>query len=398
MRSLSIITLLLAFFVGKPVVETRLSNPAYVGATPRLTTDAAGNPLLSWVEKEGDKAVGFYVARSSDGGRTFGRKIRVLAPTTLSVHAEGMPKLAVKADGTMLALFEISKPTADSPRASDLLYVTSADGGKTWTQPRALHRDTTPGKGHSFSDLTRLPNGEIGIVWLDEKLPNQEGRSVKFVQTKPGGGFTDEVIVDENACQCCRTNVFVDARGQIHLTYRDLLPNGDRDISHVVSADGGQTFSRPQVVFADHWTVNACPHTGPVLTQAGDAVFATWFSGKEDAVGLRLAKLGNTQLEATVLSNRAKHPQVVAAGDRLVWLWDESVRKPGQAADEPMPAYSQKIALRTNPTGPTTYLTTDAVNASYPVALATAHGLLIAYEERKGEENAVIVCRFVDSL
>ncbi|RIV24964.1 exo-alpha-sialidase [Fibrisoma montanum] len=398
MNIVFIIPLLLALLVDKPVGETRVSNPKFTGATPRLTTDAAGNPLLSWVEKESDNAASFYFARSSDGGRTFGEKVHVKAPANISVHAEGMPKLAVKADGTILALFEVSKPTADSPRASDLLYVTSADGGKTWTQPKPVHRDTTPGKGHSFSDLTRLPNGEIGLVWLDEKLSNQEGRSVKFVQTKPGGGFTPEVVVDENACQCCRTNVFADTDGRIHLTYRDLLPNGDRDISHVVSTDGGRTFSRPQVVFADHWTVNACPHTGPVVAQAGHELFATWFSGKEDAIGLRLARFGSPRLEAIILSSRAKHPQVVAVGDRLVWLWDESVRKPGQAEDEAMPVYSQKIALRTRPAGSTTYLTTDAVNASYPVALATSQGLLIAYEQRKGEENAVIVCRFVDSL
>lgn len=83
--------------------------------------------------------------------------------------------------------------------------------------------------------MIRLPNGELGIVWLDEKIGVYEGRSVKFTQTLPNGGFSEEVVVDSNACQCCRTVLFVDANKNIHLTYRNM--------SYSVSTDGGKTFT-----------------------------------------------------------------------------------------------------------------------------------------------------------
>ncbi|GAB4027855.1 sialidase family protein [Spirosoma gilvum] len=403
MKSLLTLLFLLGLIAGKPGKETALSDPQFVGAVPRLTTDAAGNPLLSWVEKLSEKEAAFYFAISTDGGQTFGEKIRVKAPAGLSAHAEGMPKLAVKSDGTMLAIFEVPRPTAESRFAGDLLYTLSTDGGKNWTDYRPVHQDATPGKSHSFADITRLPNGEIGAVWLDEKLPGQEGRPVVFAQTTKGKGFGSAVLVDENACQCCRTNVFVDSQKRIHLTYRDMVSTGtgkvaDRDMSTSVSADGGKTFSKPQVVFADHWQVAACPHAGPVMAQLGNDMLVTWFSGREGSAGLRLARLGSDKLVSSVLTNRAKHPQISAVNGRLVWVWDESVSKDGSGE---MGSFVQRIGMRTmvgQHVSATTYLTPETVNGTYPAVLSTEKGTLVAYEQSKDKQNAVIVVRLLDAL
>ena len=395
MKILLITLLLFALVTEKPANETTVSNPKFAGAVPRLMTDAAGNPLLSWVEKAGEKEAAFYFAVSTDNGQTFGEKIRVKAPTNLSVHAEGMPKIAVKSDGTLLAVFEVPRPVPESRFAGDLLYTLSSDNGQSWTEPTPVHTDTRPGKSHSFSDITRLPNGEIGVAWLDEKLPGQEGRPVKFAQTTKGNGFGEGVLVDENACQCCRTNLFVDAHKAIHLTYRDMVSTGtgkiaDRDISTAISTDGGKTFSKPQVVYADHWQVDACPHAGPVVAQVGNEILTTWFSGKETAVGLRLAKSGSGKLVSSVLSNRAKHPQIAAANGNLIWVWDESISKDGSGE---MGTFVQRIGTRTvteNEISPTTYLTPESVDAAYPAVLATKNGWLVAYEQTRDKQKSVI--------
>ncbi|AUD01160.1 sialidase family protein [Spirosoma pollinicola] len=398
MKSLLITLLLFCLMAAKSVNETPVSNPQFVGGVPRFTTDATGSPLLSWVEKISEKEAAFYFAISSDG-QTFGEKIRVKAPPNISVHAEGMPKVAVKADGTLLAVFEVPNPTPESRFAGDLLYTMSTDNGKSWTEPVPVHQNVKPGTSHSFSDITRLPNGEIGVVFLDEKLPGREGRPVVFAQTIKGKGFGTAVLVDDNACQCCRTNVFVDAKENIHLTYRDLLPSGktdvpaSRDISTAVSTDGGKTFGKPQVVFADHWQVNACPHAGPVVAQLGNDILMTWFSGKEDAVGLRLARLGSDKLASSVLSNRAKHPQIATAGNQLVWVWDEAVSKDGS---NQMGSFVQRIGMCTFAGGEsssTTYLTPETVDATYPAVLATKQGVLVAYEQTKDKGKPVIVVR-----
>ncbi|WP_421828974.1 sialidase family protein [Larkinella sp.] len=396
-NTILIAAILLFGFAERPAREIQLSNPQFVGATPRLTTDHRNHPVLSWTEKEGEK-VAFYYAVSEDGGRTFGEKIRIKSPTVFSTHAEGMPKVAFKKDGTVLATFEVSRPTAEAPRAGDVLYVTSADGGQTWTEPKAVHRDITPGKGHSFSNLNRLPNGEIGIAWLDEKTANKEGRTVKFAQTMPGGGFSNEVLVDDNACQCCRTNVFVDAKNHVHIAYRDLLDNGARDISHAVSTDGGRTFTSPKVVYDDQWKVNACPHTGPDVAQVGNDLFVTWFSGGEKTPGIKLARLGAAQLVAGITSERMKHPQIASLNGQLVWVWDESMEVKNAAGES---RFISRIGMRKVSGGTVssvTYLTPTDVNAAFPVVLATKKGLLVAYEQKKDQQNSVIVSRWIESM
>ncbi|WP_428665068.1 sialidase family protein [Runella sp.] len=374
---------------------TPVSNEKFTGATPRFTTDHRGNPVLSWVEKDGDKGY-FYFAVSENGGRTFGQKVKINAPTDLTVHAEGMPRIAFKSDGSIWATFEIKRPTKEAPRAADLMYVSSTDSGKTWSVPKAVHKDTSPGKGHSFSDMIRLPNGQLGFVWLDEKMGNYEGRSVKFVQTLPNGGFSEEIVVDSNACQCCRTVLFIDNNKNIHLTYRDLLADGTRDMSHAVSTDGGKTFTQPQLVYNDRWKVNACPHTGPGMAQIGNDFFVTWFSGKSETheAGVRIVKLGEEKLFSSQLTVRAKHPQIADLNGNLAIVWDESIEKKGE--------FFTKIALRiidNKGRETTNYLTADYENASYPVLFPTPNGLLLAYELQKGSEGkSVIVSQLVTDL
>jgi hypothetical protein len=339
--SLLITAILLFGFAERPAREIRLSNPQFVGATPRLTTDYRNNPVLSWTEKEGEK-INFYFSVSEDGGRTFGEKVRVKSPAVFLTHAEGMPKVAFKKDGTVLATFEVAKPTA--------------------------------------------------------KAASKEGRTVKFVQTVAGGGFGKEVLVDDNACQCCRTNVFVDAKNQIHISYRDLLDDGARDISHAVSADGGKTFTSPKVVYNDQWKVNACPHTGPDVAQVGNDLFVTWFSGGEKTPGIKLARLGSAQLVSGIVSERTKHPQVASVNGQLVWVWDESMELKNPGGES---RFISRIGMRKisgNTTSPITYITPTDVNAAFPVLLATKKGLLVAYEQQKDQQNSVIVSRWIESF
>ncbi len=354
--------------------------------SPRFSTDNKGQVVLSWVEKQSDDNLQLFYATSS--GKGFGPKIRVTtAPANISSHGEGMPKIAFKSDGTVMALFEVSKPTDDAPRASDLLYSESKDGGKTWTEIKAVHRDQTPGKGHSFADMARLPNGQIGIVWLDEKMPGYEGRSVKFTQTLSSGGFGPEIMVDSNACQCCRTSLLPGPDGRLHIAYRDMISGAksakepdSRDMSYAVSTDGGATFSRPLVLNNDNWKINACPHSGIHMVANNQGVWATWYSGTSSKPGLRLTSIGNKTETAVIGTSAMKHPQLALLADGSVLLvWDELV-------GEGMTAF-RKIGLRQQlPNGQSTtrYLTPDGQMSTSPVLMPVGGRVLLAYEVEKG--------------
>jgi BNR repeat-like domain len=391
-----IIITLLSFLINlnQPDKTIQLSDSQRVGTVPRFTTDEKGNPVLSWAEKDGDKQNLFFFAISKDGGKTFEDKIKVSVPEKFSVHAEGMPKIAFKKNGEIIALFEVSKPTTTERFAGNLYYISSKDKGKNWTEPKAIHQDITAGKSHSFGNLSTLPDGQIGFVWLDEKLGKYAGRSVKYRQTLPNGTLSNEVIVDSNACQCCRTNLFVDADNNFHILYRDMLADGSRDISHVISKDGGKTFSDSKVVFDDKWQINACPHTGPSTTQVDKDIYTAWFTGKEGDAGVRLSKIGSSNLMDKIETNRAKHPQVSVLDNQLVMIWDQSMQKDDK--------FFTKIGLRIFDKQGNfieEWITPDFMVSSYPAVISSGKDLLVAYEYKKeATDNSVIVVQRLSDL
>jgi hypothetical protein len=390
-----IISLLgLSINFNQPNKPTQLSDSQRVGTTPRFTTDANGKPVLSWAEKDGDKENFFFFAKSNDGGATFGEKIKVKLPEKYSIHAEGMPKIAFKKSGEIIATFEVVKPTPEAPRASNFYFVSSKDEGKTWSEPTPIHTDVTAGKGHSFGDVTALPDGEVGFVWLDDTYIKGAGRSVKYRQTLPNGTLSNEIIVDSSACQCCRTNLFVDAQKNFHIIYRDLLEDGSRDISHVVSKDGGKTFKDFKVVFDDKWKVNACPHTGPGVAQVKGDLYTAWFTGKEDIAGVRLSKIGSGKLMDKIETNRAKHPQVSNLNDKLVMVWDQSMQKEEK--------FFTKIGMKIyekDGSAKEEWITPDFIISTYPVVISMGKDLLIAYEQKKDmKDNSVIIVERLSDL
>jgi hypothetical protein len=381
---------LLSLLVGPMLAQTPLPLAAGPGASlPRFTTDERGQPLLSWVEKRGESA-DLCFSRSADGGATFGSVQRLVLPAGTSTHAEGRPKLAVQADGTLVAAFEVARPTDDAPRAGDFRYTRSTDGGRTWSAARFVHRDTTAGVGHSFGDLARLPDGTVGAVWLDEKLPGREGRTVKFARLGVDGRFGPDVLVDSSACQCCRTALTAAPDGTVYLAYRDLLSDGSRDIACAVSTDGGRHFTTPQPVRADGWRVNACPHSGPQVVATASETFVTWFSGKEGEAGVRLAKVGQPAWVQAPLGRTTKAPQLAALADgRLVLCWEEWV---GAGPDS-----QRKIGLAVfdeHRRATVSYPSAEGERAAQPTLLAADRGLLLAYVRTGEDEPRLVLHRF----
>jgi hypothetical protein len=357
----------------KDAESVAVSNPANNALSPRLTTDHKGNPVLSWAEQnDSSEVIAVCFATSKDGGLTFSDKKNVRIIKGVTAHAEGMPKVAFKSDGTIVAIFETKRPVPDSRFSGDLLYTMSSDSGDNWAVPQYVHADTSAGKSRSFSDLQRLPNGEIGVTWLGERGGKGGGRPVKFAQTTKGQGFSGEITAKEGACECCRTNLFVDTEGVLHIFFRDILEDGTRDMGHVLSTNQGQSFGNYKLVYADKWKINGCPHTGPSTAQLNKTLYTAWYTGDEKNIGVKITD-NEGKILTHIKSANAKHPQLIANNNKLILAWDEPIDN-NKGSQIKVRILDKKNAIKSFA------ISSTKETATYPYLLATNKHLIVAYE------------------
>lgn len=292
-----------------------------------LTSDEKDAPVISWVEIDSLKRPLFYMAYWEQEKDRFSDPVLVPTPSNTSVHEEGMPKLAFKEDGSIIAVFETSTPIPNARFGQgDVQFSQSNDRGKTWTTPKSVYKNRPEKASISFSGISRLGNGEIGVAWLGTSDPSQEGRPVMFAQTKNGDGFQDPVTIDQSACECCRVAIASDTSGIISIAYRDLLPGSIRDITIRNSYDGGKNFENLEGITHDLWEINGCPHNGPAILRDIETTFLTWSTGGKNP-GVHYAEYNNKGDETNrkYLSSQARFIQLclLPNGTRMV-AYDES--------------------------------------------------------------------------
>lgn len=372
----------------------RISSQDRTAESVYMTKDHRQRPVVVWTEREQDSILFFY-AVSSDDGQSFNNRIQVPAPGQINTKAEGMPKVAFKQDGAVIAAYEKRAPTAENKYAGSVYYLQSNDGGKTWSGERFIHSDTIAGRSRSYFDIQTLPGGEIGAVWLDIKMNAHEGgRSVRFARTENGKGFTDETLIDSAACECCRIDLYCDTTGNVSIAYRGLMKGNMgqsiRDIMLVTSSGSGYEFSTPRRVSADNWMIEGCPHTGPSLCSNSSGLHAMWYT-EGSGTGIyyahtRIAGDHFTPKEQIAVSGR--HPQICALNNKVAMVWDEASDNKGQ------PSHRIHCQLRTGIKSMKYFLSPVDVNAYLPVITTTPDKFIVGFlmEDVGGVGVYVTVC------
>ena len=280
--------------ISEENLPIQLSDPRNIATCVYLTKDAEGTPYISWVETDSLQQKHFFFARFDEEGKEFGEKREIPIEQNAALHEEGMPKLAVKGNGDLFALYETSTPSEGQRFGlADLRYLQSLDGGSSWSAPKSVAPEAlAKSKSSGFAGLGRLGDGEIGIIWLGSADgPGTDGRPVKFARTKPDGSIGESLVIDPGTCQCCRTAVTAGENGEVYVAYRNLLPGSIRDISMATSIDTGKSFQKPVSFSNDQWKVEGCPHNGPSLVAQGTQINATWFTDADTHRGVNYAIL-----------------------------------------------------------------------------------------------------------
>ena len=413
----------LTTYANGPTGPGNFSDTTRAYAVPTLTRTAAGNVALSWTEKDNAGITHVYWAESTDQGRTFGDKKAIFSAAGIGSSRLMRPKLLIKKDGSMVAVFTLpgtpaaapqpasaqanheaapaehdhgaAKPAiSDAPksgqrgggRPSDLqiVYTTSKDGN-TWSQPSPVHADKTPNLVRGFFDAIVLANGEVGVAYLADIPGKPHERDLKFV-TSNGNSFGAVRTLDPFTCDCCNISLLVDAKGVLNLYYRENEDN-IRDIAKMVSTDNGATFSKANILLADNWKINGCPHSGPTSSAGPAGNLIAWMSGTTDSPGIRVATQQGKRL--FVLDDAtARNAFLTAAPHSSVLLWEQN--QTTEAGVSSVIAY-KNIRGEENPA---TQVIEQAINGTNATGIVIDNQLVAAYEVKSpGRKNSVGITR-----
>ncbi len=378
----------------EPVLAKALLKDAhFVTSCPFLTKDNNDNIVLSFIKEINDSVAVMSYAVSKDKGASFGSAIEIPASKQVLPSGENMPKMVFKPNGEIVAVWGIENANPINQYSGLVYYSQSFDEGKNWSEAKPLVKDTASFDQRYF-DVALLKNGEAAIIWLDNrKKTEKDGSTLYYATTQGKNGFENEKPIAETLCQCCRTDLFMDNSGNIHAAYRAIINDTIRDMAHIVSTDGGETFGNPKRISEDNWAISACPHTGPSIAKNNSGLHFAWHTlGGGEGVfycsstdnGESFSKRENISSEAS-----ARHPQITALPNgELITVWDESV----QSGEN----YNAWIGLqRRNETGEVLskeFITSNEMISEFPLVQPNNDNsvLLVWVQKERATKNAEV--------
>jgi hypothetical protein len=381
-------------FDGENKINIRVSGEAQVdtasGSCPYLTKDNQGDMVLSWIKKTDASPAAYCYAVSKDGGKTFGKPVEIPGSEHVHPHGENMPKIIFKPDGEIIAAWAVENRNPKNPYSDIVYYSQSFDNGKTWNEPQKLVKDTA-GYDQRYFDLAILQNGEAAMIWLDNRKKTEgEGSALYFAETSGNKGFENERRISEPCCPCCRTDLFIDSKKNIHILYRAIIGDTIRDMVHSVSTDKGKTFSAPERISRDNWMINGCPHTGPAMTENKEGLQFAWFTGGGNA-GIYCCNSkdnGHTFSPREKVSGMAsRHCQIAssARGD-IAMVWNEVFLK----GDSSCSRIGMEIRTANGSNPVTRFISSETGDAAFPVIkVMNKNSALVAYTETVKNRNYV---------
>ena len=262
------------------------------GGEPRLSRDATGSLILSWLAPVGDGGVYALKYARLAGDDWTGTAVAAHGPDWV-VSAADLPSVQALSERLWVADWRVQSPA--SAAAYDIRVAISADAGATWSAPSLLNDDATASE-HGFVSWFR-DGDRAGAVWLDGRDEANDapesatgepaGTSLRYAFLDADGRRREQGVIDNLVCDCCRTDVALTAAGAA-VVYRDRSATEIRDIAvRVRTADG---WSAPARLGPDNWQIAGCPINGPVLDAKDNEVVAAWFTAADGRGHVRLAR------------------------------------------------------------------------------------------------------------
>ncbi len=362
----------------------------YQNHHPRITLDAAGNPLVLWGDNNSGKA---YFTRWN--GSMFVTPMAV-NPGTHDVMAETWagPDIASHGD----TVYMVYKREPEGSDTNHIFMVHSYNGGMTFSMPVQV----------DFNDsLTRFPtvttnssgNPLVGFMRFNSSFGNARWTVAK--SNDYGMTFSPSVLASGWSggyiCDCC-PGAIISSGNNVAMSYRDANANY-RNTWAGISTNGGSAFTNGMRVDQNNWMLMSCPSSGPDGFIIGDTLYSAFMSGASgmDRCYYSKSSVSNLTAGPTVALTGSisgltlqNYPRMANNGNAAAIVWKQTVSNNDQ-----LPVlFTNNIANGF----PTMYDTVDLnniTNADVVLGINTIH---VVWEDdgagvvryRKGTFNAVI--------
>ncbi len=274
---------------------------------PQVTALSRGRILLSWQRPLAGGGYAFEMAIRT--GDQWSDVREIAGGANLSMFTADLPAVATLPGGDLLAYWELKDARDGDPYATTIQTATTADEGRTWSPPLKPYGEALAGQ-HSFLSWFPSANG-IGLMWLDadqrSKVRHAALRSgmetgsigLRYAALNAKGQVARQVFVDPVTCECCPTSAAVTEKGPVAVYRGRMDPPGTtpsevrtdratvRDIYITRLEANGWT--RPHLVHADNWVINACPDNGPSVDASASEVAVAWWTRANDDPRVQVA-------------------------------------------------------------------------------------------------------------
>jgi hypothetical protein len=297
-----------------------------------------------------------FVARSDDEGATFGAATKVASVPDLMLAMRRGPRIAAQGDRVTVTVI-----------GQELFAFTSADGGKTWSDPVTINEVPTSAR-EGLHDLAGSADGQLFVTWLDLRNGKME---LWGASSKDGGrtwGKNERVYrsPDKSICECCHPSALFDADGNLAVMWRNSI-EGSRDMWMTTRARGATQFTAAKKLGEGTWQLNGCPMDGGKIVALGGGNFG--------AVWQRNGEVFISRGESAEMNlGKGRQPVAVHTGNGPpIVIWQQG---------------TDLVALHSLHGSE---LVKHASDARFPsvVALSEGKGVLLAYE--RGEKGATSV-------
>ncbi len=255
---------------------------------PRIVLDPAGDTVYMLAVAGADPVSQLVLLTSVDGGDTFEQPVPVNEPgTNVGSHGENSPVLLFGPGEKLYSMWEQT-----DGEATNVMFAESLDFGATFEKPiRVSDQSTATYSG--YPTLAVAPNKTVCAAWLDfrDQTDHADTTSIYLsCSIDEGATFSKNLKVADGVCPCCRPTIVYGPQGQLMVFWRRVFPGNIRDMVVSISTDQGNTFAPPVRVAEDNWKLEGCPDSGPAVIRADKRMYVAWLTEATPArSGVRLA-------------------------------------------------------------------------------------------------------------